>query len=256
MEIQYENKFIVAGKLNKDPQQYWDIYARNEKLMQDQLQKDWQKKTKTQDPMQKDDLEKLIKTFDEIQNMHSSLHCLLQNYIYKKEFMELDVDHIPEYKKWDSERDLRLEKYYCEQPELINAWYTFIFKKIKDSKVIKRLNDNEGEWRQFVQKQYDEEYCPDLQPQVLLDTLTEQIEICEEKLDSAFVLEYNDVQLLWKAMRQLSSKLWVKPDSDGEDDYEYDDEDDYEDDYKDTHGANILNLTNSSNNPYVLNFAF
>ena len=53
MEIHYENKYIVAGELNTDPQKHWDIFARNEKLMQEQLEKDWRKKTKTQDPMPK-----------------------------------------------------------------------------------------------------------------------------------------------------------------------------------------------------------
>jgi len=34
--------------------------------------------------------EKLLKTLSEIMNMESCLHMLLQNYIYKKEYMEMD----------------------------------------------------------------------------------------------------------------------------------------------------------------------
>jgi hypothetical protein len=283
MAMFYENAFIVAGKLNTDPEKHWNIFARNQERMEKEMEKDWKrkqklkkkrkqklnskekkkaktelkKKAKTQEPMKKECNEKLLKTLNAIKNMESCLHMLLQNYIYKKEDMQWDGT--PEYTKWDSERYVRMQKYYLRQPKLVKAWYTFILKKIEDSKLITRLQDNEDGWQQYVEKWYDKEYYPELQPDVLLPTLTTQITMCktkisETKLDShAFVLEYNDVELLWKTLRQLDGSLWVCSGwSDAEDDYEYHDEDDIED----TRGANILNLTNSSNNPYVLNFAF
>jgi len=235
---------------NEDPVQYWDAYAEKEAKYEEEMQKDEEmRKQQKKKPIPREPNHELLKTFNSITNMDDCLHILLQNHIYKQEYMEWD--NTPEFIKWYPEREDRLERYYREKQDLVKSWHTFILKKIQDTKLITRLDKNEGEWRQFVDKWYGEN--EELLPDASMARLKRQLTNCANKLEQTIihphkVFEYKDTQGLWQAIRKLVGSLWIYHDYESEEDEEYD-EDDKHEEFAHFEGA-------KTSNPYLLNFLF